>query len=328
MSNFTPTYPGQVNGAGDARATLLKVFSGEVLTSFEQANVTTDKHTTITISHGKSTTFPVIGRTTAAYHTSGTELNGNVIKTNEKVIHIDGVLIADTFIGEFDEKMSHYEIRSKLATELGRALANTYDKHVLQVGVLAARATSTINDADQFGGTVIYEDTVGMPASADFVSSGDDMAEAIFYGAQVLDEKSVPQEGRFCFLRPQQYNNLVKSTKAINRDWGGEGSYASGNVMRISGVVIVKTINLPSTNITTGVASGNGFNSYAGDFSDTVGLIWHESAVGTVKLMDLATEDEYSARHQGTLLIAKYAVGHGILRPEAAVEIRAAAETP
>ena len=328
MSNFTPTYPGQINGAGDVRATLLKVFSGEVLTSFEKGNVTTDKHMTLTISNGKSATFPVIGRATASYHSAGTELNGSVIKTNERVINIDGVLIADTFLGEFDEKMNHYEIRSKLASELGMALANTFDRHVLQVGVLAARATSTINDADQFGGTVIYQDTVGMPAAANFATSGDDLAEAIFYAAQVLDEKSVPQEGRFCFLRPQQYNNLVKSQKAINRDWGGEGSYAAGNIMRISGVVIVKTINLPSTNIVAGVDAGNGFNSYAGDFTNTVGLIWHESAVGTVKLMDMSTEEEYSARHQGNLLLAKYAVGHGILRPEAAVEIRAIAETP
>jgi hypothetical protein len=40
-----------------------------------------------------------------------------------------------------------------------------------------------------------------------------------------------------------------------------------------------------------------------------------------VKLMDLSTEMEYSVRHQGTLIVAKYAMGHGILRPECAVEL-------
>jgi hypothetical protein len=44
-------------------------------------------------------------------------------------------------------------------------------------------------------------------------------------------------------------------------------------------------------------------------------------AVGTVKLMDLAMEAEYQTRFQGTLMVARYAVGHGILRPECAVEI-------
>jgi hypothetical protein len=37
--------------------------------------------------------------------------------------------------------------------------------------------------------------------------------------------------------------------------------------------------------------------------------------------MDLALESEYLITHQGTLMVAKYAVGHDSLRPEGAVEI-------
>jgi len=32
-------------------------------------------------------------------------------------------------------------------------------------------------------------------------------------------------------------------------------------------------------------------------------------------------EGEYQINRQGYLMVAKYAVGHGVLRPEAAVEI-------
>jgi len=35
-------------------------------------------------------------------------------------------------------------------------------------------------------------------------------------------------------------------------------------------------------------------------------------------------ESEYDIRRQGTLMVAKMALGHGILRPEAAVEIQTA----
>ena len=79
---------------------------------------------------------------------------------------------------------------------------------------------------------------------------------------------------------------------------------------------IVKTNNLPITNITSGLSK------YNGNFSTTVGLVMHESAVGTVKLMDLSTEMEWDIRRQGWLIVAKYALGHGLLRPEAAVEIK------
>ena len=42
------------------------------------------------------------------------------------------------------------------------------------------------------------------------------------------------------------------------------------------------------------------------------------------QLMDLAVESEYDIRRQGTLMVAKYAMGHGVLRPEAAVGIKEA----
>jgi hypothetical protein len=38
--------------------------------------------------------------------------------------------------------------------------------------------------------------------------------------------------------------------------------------------------------------------------------------------MDLSTEMAYDIRRQGTLVVAKYAIGSGILRPECAVELK------
>ena len=46
--------------------------------------------------------------------------------------------------------------------------------------------------------------------------------------------------------------------------------------------------------------------------------------MGTVKLMDMAMESQYDIRRQGTLMVAKYAMGHGVLRPAAAVELATA----
>ena len=41
---LTMTRTGQANSAGDSSALMLKVYAGEVLTAFEQASVTMDKH--------------------------------------------------------------------------------------------------------------------------------------------------------------------------------------------------------------------------------------------------------------------------------------------
>jgi hypothetical protein len=60
------------------------------------------------------------------------------------------------------------------------------------------------------------------------------------------------------------------------------------------------------------------------DATKTLGLVMHPQALGTVKLLDLASEMEYDIRRQGTLMVSKMAVGHGVLRPECLYEIKKA----
>jgi hypothetical protein len=254
-----------------------------------------------------------MGRADAYYHTPGEFIAGGKLKHAERVITIDDLLIAPTFIANIDEAMNHYDVRSVYSREMGNKLANTMDRHILQVGVQAARSEKTIDDPDQFGGSTIE----GVDNT-----SGDALADAMFEAAKLLDEKDVPDDGqRTLFVRPAEFYAMAKSTKILNRDWGGEGSYAGGNVIRVAGITIVKTNNLPKTNVTPGSLEAGTNDKYAGDYTNTVGLIMHPSAVGTVKLMDLGMESEYQINRQGTLMVAKYAVGHGILRPEAAIEL-------
>lgn len=303
---------GQINKTDDEKALFLKVFAGEVLTSFEKKNVMTGRHQMRTISNGKSASFPVMGRTTADYHQVGSEILGGKMAHAERIITIDDLLLTSQFIANIDEAMNHYDVRSTYSSEMGNALSNQFDKHVLQTGVLASRSTKTINEADQFGGSrLLNVDN----------TDGDALAEAMFEAARILDEKDVPDEDRVLYVRPAEFYAMARSTKILNRDWGGEGSYAGGNVIRVANITIVKTNNLPSTNVASGSVEAGTGDKYAGDFSGTVGLIMHPSAVGTVKLLDLGMESEYQILRQGTLMVAKYAIGHGVLRPEAAIEL-------
>jgi hypothetical protein len=57
---------------------------------------------------------------------------------------------------------------------------------------------------------------------------------------------------------------------------------------------------------------------YKGDFAKIKGLIFTPDAAATVNLMDLGVESEYQIERQGTLIVAKYAMGHNILRPACA----------
>lgn len=312
MTNATPSRLGMINGTGADDALFLKMFSGEVLTAFSEVNVMLDRHLVRTITHGKSASFPATWKVGAKYHTPGEELLGTQKMNHaERVITIDDLLVSDVFIAKIDEAKNHYDVRSIYTSQCGYALSNTFDRNVCQTAVLAARASATVQGAP--GGSVIKNPNLVTDANGALVN-------AMFLSAQTLDEKDVPEVGRFAVLRPAQYYKLVLNDKAINRDFtAGNGDVRTGKVFDLAGIQIVKSNHVPSTNVASGPVA------YQGNFADTVGFVMHPTAVGTVKLLDLAVEGEYQISRQGTLIVAKYAVGHGILRPECAIELSKAA---
>mgnify|MGYP003136328220 FL=1 len=326
MANASPVSVGKVNAGGSEDALFLKVFAGEVLTSFERASATEGADMVRAIASGKSAQFPVMGRISAAYHTPGTEITGSDVNHNEKVITINDLLISSVFLSNIEEAKNHYDVRGAYSSEIGRALAFQKDKHILQtIGQAAKTTTANVGDTNYPTGTVLTNTNI---ASATDATAANAMIEELFSAAKTLDDNYVPKEGRKCFLRTEEYYKLANATNAINVDFSGNGSIAEGRVQRIAGIDLIPVPHFVSSNVTTGADAGSatqgGSTPQAVDLSNFVALVCHPSAVGTVKLMDLAVESEYDIRRQGTLMVAKYAMGHGVLRPEAAVGIKEA----
>ena len=243
---------------------------------------------------------------------------------NEKIISIDDLLIAQSFVASIEELKNHYDVRSIYAKELGKALAKTYDQNVAKVIANASRASTTLTGGS---GGLVTTLASGNTASANV--TGDELAAAIYDIAQAFDERDIPPTDRFCVLPPAEYYKLAESaTRTVDVDFnpGGNGSFASGKVQMVAGIPVMMSNNVPQSNVGSEVSGTN--NSYAGDDSKTIGLVFHRSAVGTVKLMDMTTEisgSDYGIMYQGTLMVAKYALGHGILRPECAATIKLSA---
>ena len=159
MTDSTPSrfLQGQASGStlSDMRTLALDIFGGEVITAFEMALIAADKIQNRTLSGGmRSARFPKIWKATAEYHTAGKELLGNEIETGEISITPDEILVAHTAIYDLDDMLSHFDVRSQFATELGTALARVYDKNIFRQIVLAAR---TASDGPFPGGNVITD---------------------------------------------------------------------------------------------------------------------------------------------------------------------------
>lgn len=319
---------GATNGA-DKLALFLKVFGGEVLTAFTRTSVTTSRHMVRSISNGKSAQFPVLGRTTAAYLQPGENLDDKRkdIKHTEKVITIDGLLTADVLIYDIEDAMNHYDVRSEYTSQLGECLAMAADGAVLaEIAGLCNLATTANENIEGLGTATVIE--TGKKADlGDATKLGTEVIKALAKARAALTKNYVPTSDRVFFCDPDTYSALLTALMPNAANYAALIDPERGSIRNVMGFEVVEVPHLTaggagsSREDTTG--QKHAFPATATDQAkvakDTViGLFMHRSAVGTVKLKDLALERARRANFQADQIIAKYAMGHGGLRPEAA----------
>ena len=159
-----------------------------------------------------------------------------------------------------------------------------------------------------------------------------------------MDEASVPADDRYCLLTPEYYYKVVAAAGSantagavMNRDFDGSGSISSGRFTNVAGVTVMMSNHIPtanedsvaatefeSTSIANDLYGSNGVGYGGLNYTNTNGIVFQRTGIATVKLLDLALETEYSIRNQGTLMVAKYAMGHNFLRPECCYHLRTA----
>lgn len=226
------------------------------------------------------------------------------------------MLVNSVFIAEIDEAMAHFQVRSAYSQRMGAKLAQTFDNHVMREIALAAQAAATITGED--GGLVIDGANLAHATAATKFTAWEDM---LFAAAENFDNKFVEGQ-RWCILKPADYYFLVRYVatngfSAIHNDYKGAGSYADGSIIAIAGIPFVPSPMLPTADY-----AAEDFHKI--NMENTKALIFTAGAVATVKLLDLSLRADYDPRRLGTLMVAKYAMGHGILQPECSILARTA----
>lgn len=320
--NSNPARFGFGQDNADARNLFLDVFGGEVITAFDLATITLDKHNVKTVGGGqRSWRFPKTWKASAEYHVPGTEMLGNDIDTSEITVTVDDILVAHTALSDIDTMLSHFDVRSEFSKQLGMALARVFDKNVFRQMILAAR---TAADGPFPGGNLIRDanlfDSEGNADGAIWI-------EAIRAANKALFEKDVPDEQKRYMAVDWDIFEAIKYARdsngqylLLNRDFGHSGAGGFENraeTIMVDGVEIHKTRNKPSTNET---ANNAVYAKYRADYSNTKAVLWTPDAMATVKMMDISFETERDVRRQEDFMVAKMLAGHGTMRPECAVE--------
>lgn len=314
--------PGQNLSAGARDALFMKVFSGEVLTAFARNTVMMSRHQVRTIDHGKSASFAVMGRTRAKYLVPGSSLDDqrNKFEHSEKVIAIDGLLTADCLITDIDDAMNHYDVRVEYSRQLGEALAQSADCAIInELANMAVKGANVLEnipdkgeDAEKVQGTgKAFEFETGLEISQS-TAYGNKIIEGLLAARAAFTKNYVPMGDRYCLLTPEGYSALIKALMPDSANYQALFDPNSGKLQTICGFEVIEVPHLLNDGV-------DGKHKLDTKFTEAKlqGIVFHRSAVGTVKLKDLAMERARRAEYQADQIIAKYAMGHGGLRPEA-----------
>lgn len=315
--------PGQKLSSGDREALFMKVFSGEVLTAFARNTVMMSRHQVRTIDHGKSASFAVMGRTRAKYLAPGSSLDEQRTKFehSEKIIAIDGLLTADCLITDIDDAMNHYDVRVEYSRQLGEALAQSADCAIInELANMAAKGATEAEENIPDNGTDV--DKVKGTGKAFEFATGLELSQSAVYGNKIIEgllaaraaftKNYVPMGDRYCLLTPEGYSALIKALMPDSANYQALFDPNSGKLQTICGFEVIEVPHL----LNDGVDGKHKLNTKF-TAAKLQGIVFHRSAVGTVKLKDLAMERARRAEYQADQIIAKYAMGHGGLRPEA-----------
>lgn len=314
--------PGQQFSNSDREALFMKVFSGEVLTAFARNTVMMSRHQVRTIDHGKSASFAVMGRTRAKYLAPGHSLDDqrNKFEHTEKIIAIDGLLTADCLITDIDDAMNHYDVRVEYSRQLGEALAQSADCAIINELANMASTDADVKEnipdkgdaADKVKGTgKAFEFATGLALSQS-AAYGNKIIEGLLAARAAFTKNYVPMGDRYCLLTPEGYSALIKALMPDSANYQALFDPNSGKLQTICGFEVIEVPHLLNDGV-------DGKHKLSAKLTEAIlqGIVFHRSAVGTVKLKDLAMERARRAEYQADQIIAKYAMGHGGLRPEA-----------
>lgn len=291
-----------------ARATALKLYTGEVMKAFRERNIGLELVKKRNITGGKSAQFIVTGAAAEAdiqTHVRGEEVIGRVLANDEVTITVSTRYVHSHFIDGLDNHIAQYEPTSELAFQSGNVLAIKVDKDIF----------------DQFKAAVVFTplagqkaaktvEATGYKAATTAEARGNAVIEAMFTSVQKLDEDDVSEMPVFVTTPKVKYE-LVQ-TKAINADvTNGNGGLDSGNIGMVAGVPIMWTNHI----------GGTGTALIAAGINELLGYVTTKDVIGVVSAMDITSDSWEDKRRLGNQYVSYYALGMGVLNPTGLVEV-------
>lgn len=247
-----------------------EIYSKKVLNFFRKASVV--EAITNTDYEGEISSFgdsvkiidePLI---TISDYNRGEDVSATTLTDTEQVLIVDKAKSFKFIVDDIEANMSHVNWKEVASSSAAYALKDAYDKAVLDVMLAGVSGSSPDHSIGSESATDIASLAAGTDLSAggltlDSIDPLDVMARL----ARLLDDQSVPEEGRFFVAPPSFYEALSQSdSKLLSVDYNaGSGSIRNGLVSsgKLRGFEMYKSNNI--------VAATNTYEVLAGSVSAT-----------------------------------------------------------
>ena len=308
-ANFANSVSGQTNSFF-----LPKIYSKKVLNFFRKASVV--EAITNTDYAGEISAFgdsvriikePVIS---VSDYTRGSDTTATKLTDQELTLVVDSAKAFKFIVDDIETNMSHVNFKEVATSSAAYALRDSYDAAVI-ASMFSGVSTSSPDHAlgaDAAAATQTMGQHQGGSNSIDLLGSdgtGTDPLDVMSFMAKLLDEQSVPEEGRWFVAPPSFYNELAQSgSKLLSVDFNaGQGSIRNGLVSsgKLRGFDMYKSNNVAAASTATGKI-----------------LAGHISSTATAQTI-ISTEVLRDPTSFGDIVRGLHVYGAKVLRPEALV---------
>jgi hypothetical protein len=305
-ANFANSVSGQTNSFF-----LPKVYSKKVLNFFRKASVV--EAITNTDYAGEISAFgdsvriikePVIS---VSDYTRGSDTTQTKLTDQELTLVVDSAKAFKFIVDDIETNMSHVNFKEVASSSAAYALKDSYDAAIIAT-MFSGLSTSSPDHVIGSDSSTADSTMTHATNSVDLLGSdgtGVDALDLMARMARLLDDQSVPEEGRWFVAPPSFYEELSQSgSKLLSVDFNaGQGSIRNGLVStgKLRGFDMYKSNNIAATSNATGKV-----------------LAGHMSSTATANTI-LSTEVLRDPTSFGDIVRGLHVYGAKVLREEALV---------
>ena len=236
---------------------LPSVYSKKVLNFFRKASVVeaitnTDYAGELT-AYGDSVKIVTEPSITVYQYERGADVTQTKLTDAETTLVVDTANAFKFKVDDIEANMSHVNWREVASSSAAYALKDAFDEGVIAVMFAGVSSSSPNHILGSDNATDLAAGTFDGTGNLDigFAASEHDPLDILSRMARLLDEQSIPEEGRWFLASPDFYEVLAStSSKLLSVDYNaGQGSIRNGLVSsgKLRGFNMYKTNNIAST---------------------------------------------------------------------------------